>query len=125
MTEVSTQYNLRSSKMDPVNVPVQLQLSDNLQFLSQLLKQQEQSVQVSDSNSLTSDLNCSDLVQSDGKAIIVKDTNVSNSDLVVPDKTSTCTSVSKDMINAQILAQWQSIGQHLTNNSEYSVHNGY
>ena len=67
MAEVSKQYNLRSSKTDPIHVPVQLQLSDDSQFISQLMKQQENSVQVSDSNSSASDLNCSDLVQSDDK----------------------------------------------------------
>ena len=73
MAEVTTRYNLWSSKTDTAYVPVQLQFSDDLQFISQLLKQQEQSVQVSDSNSSASDLNCSDLVQSDGETSIAKD----------------------------------------------------
>ena len=114
MAEVTTQYNLWSSKTDPVYVPVQLQFSDGFQFIPQLLKQQEQSVQISDSNSSASDLNCSDLVQSDGETNIVKDKNVSNSDPVVSDIPSACTSVSQDTTNAQILAQLQSIGQRLT-----------
>ena len=65
MAEVPKQYNLRSSKTDPTHLPVQLQLSDDSQFMAQLVKQQENSVQVSDSDSSDSELNCSDLVQSD------------------------------------------------------------
>ena len=62
MAEVTTRYILLSSKTDLVHIPVQLQFSDDSQFISQLLKQQEQSVQVSDSNSSASDLKCCDLV---------------------------------------------------------------
>ena len=114
MAEVSKQYNLHSSKMDPIHVPVQLQLSDDSQFISQLMKQQENPVQVSDSNSSASDLNCSDLVQSDDET---SNDNVkidSNSDSVVFDKQIPSISVSQDTINAQILAQLQSIVQRLT-----------
>ena len=114
MAEVSKQYNLRSSKTDPIHVPVQLQLSDDSQFISQLMKQQENSVQVSDSNSSASDLNCSDLVQSDDETSNGKSKNDSSSDSVVSDKQNPSTSVSQDMINAQLLAQLQSIGQRLT-----------
>ena len=73
MAEVSNQYHLRSSKLDPIHIHVQLQFSNDLQFkfISQLLKQQEHSVQVSDSNSSASDLNCSDLVQSDSETSTV------------------------------------------------------
>ena len=46
-------------------------ISDDSQFILQLLNQQENSVQVSVSNSSASDLNCSDLVQSDGETSIV------------------------------------------------------
>ena len=111
MAEVSKQYNLHSSKTDPVHVPVQLQFS---LFMAQLLKQQQHSVQVSDSNSSASDLNCSDLVQSYDEASNTKDTNVSNIDSVASNKSNTSTSVSQDTINAQILAQLHSIGQRLT-----------
>ena len=112
MAEVSKQYNLRSSKTDPVHLPVQLQFSDDSQFMTQLLKQQEHSVQVSDSNSSSSDLNCSDLVQSDDETNNTKNPNVSNVASDISKKQST--SVSQDTINAQILAQLQSIGQRLT-----------
>ena len=114
MAEVSKQYNLRSLKTDPVHLPVQLQFLDDSQFMTQLLKQQEHSVQVSNSNSSSSDLNCSDLVQSDDETNNNKNPNVSNVASDISQKQSTSTSVSQDMINAQILAQLQSIGQRLT-----------
>ena len=78
------------------------------------MKQQENSEQVSDSNSSASDLNCSDLVQSDDDTSNDKSRNDSNSDPVAFDKQTSSTSVSQDMINVQILAQLQSIGQRLT-----------
>ena len=113
MAEVSKQYNLRSSKTDPIHLPGQLQLSDDSQFMAQLV-QQENLVQVSDSNSSVSDLNCSDLVQSDDETSNTKNPNVSNVAPNFSDKQSTSTNVSQDTINAQILAQLQSIGQCLT-----------
>ena len=113
MAEVSKQYNLRSSKTDLVHLPVQLQFSDDSHFVAQLLKQQEHSVQVSDSNSSDSDLNCSDLVQSDDETNNTKNPNVSIVASDTSEKQSTSTSVSQDT-NALILAQLQSIGQRLT-----------
>ena len=107
MAEVPKQYNLRSSKTDPIHPPVQLQLSDDSQFMAQLVKQQENSVQVSDSDSSDSELNCSDLVQSDDETNNTKNPNVSNVDSNFSDKQSTSISVSQDTINAQILAQLQ------------------
>ena len=62
MAEIPKQYNLHSSKTDPIHLPVQFQLSDDLQCMAQLVKQQENSVQVSDSGSSDSELNFSDLV---------------------------------------------------------------
>ena len=112
MAEVPNQYNLRSSKTDLIYLPVQLQLSDDSQFMAQLVKQQENSVQVSNSDSSDSELNCSDLVQSDDETNNTKNPNVSNVASNFSDKQST--SVSQDTINAQILAQLQSIGQRLT-----------
>ena len=113
MAEVSKQYNLRSSKTDPIHLPGQLQLSDDSQFMAQLV-QQENLVQVSNSNSSDSDLNCSDLVQSDDETSNTKNPNVSNVAPNFSDKQSTSTNVSQDTINAQILAQLRSIGQRLT-----------
>ena len=71
-------------------------------------------MQVSDSDSSDSELNCTDLVQSDDETNNTKNPNVSNVDSNFSDKQSTSISVSQDTINAQILAQLQSIGQRLT-----------
>ena len=71
-------------------------------------------MKVSDSNSSASDLNCSDLVQSDDETNNVKYPNVLNGDSVASNKPNTSTSVSQDTIDAQIPAQLQSIGQRLT-----------
>ena len=57
-------YNLWSSKADHIQVPIQLQLNNDTEFLSQLLKtnsQTNQSDEESDSSS-DSDLNCSNVV---------------------------------------------------------------
>ena len=63
-------YNLRSSKANQIQVPIQLQLNNDTEFLSQLLKTNSQTHQAdeeSDSSS-KSDLNCSDVVgTSDGE----------------------------------------------------------
>ena len=80
--------------------------------MAQLVKQQENSVQGSDSDSSDSELNCSNLVQSDDETNNTKNPNVSNVASNFSDKQST--SVSQDTINTQILAQLQSIGQRLT-----------
>ena len=82
--------------------------------MAQLLKQQEQSVQVSNSDSSASELNCSDLVQSDDETNNTKNPNVSNVASDISDKQTASTSVSQETINAQILEQLQSIGQRLT-----------
>ena len=63
-------YKLQSSKADQIQVPIQLQLNNDTEFLSQLLKtnsQTQQADEESDSSS-ESDLNCSDAVgTSDGE----------------------------------------------------------
>ena len=62
----STSYNLQSSKADPIQVPIKLQLNDGNAFLSKLLQvnsqpnnKVEQELYVSSSDS---ELNCSDVV---------------------------------------------------------------
>ena len=109
MAEVSKQYNLRSSKTDPVHLPVQLQFSGDSQFVAQLLKQQEHSVPVSDSNSSDSDLNCSYLVQSDDETNNTKNPNVSIVASDISEKQSTIPCVSQDTINAQIQCTYSTL----------------
>ena len=67
----STSYNLRSSKADHIQLPIQLQLNNDTEFLSQLLKtnsQIQQGVGEESDSSHKSDLNCSHIVEnSDGE----------------------------------------------------------
>ena len=63
-------YNLRSSKADHIQVPIQLQLNNDTEFLSQLLKTNSQTHKADEESdtSSDSDLNCSDVVgTSDGE----------------------------------------------------------
>ena len=55
MAEVLKQYNLRPSKTDLIHLPVQLQILDDSEFMAELVKQQENSVQVSYSGSSDSE----------------------------------------------------------------------
>ena len=105
-------YNLQSSKADQIQVPIQLQLNNDTEFLSQLLKtncQTHQADEESDSSS-ESDLNCSDVVgTSDGEQSggqeCEKSDNVNES---VPDNSAV-----QQLINSQILSQLQTISQRL------------
>ena len=62
------QYNLRSTKQDVIQLPVQLQWSDDSKFLSDLLKKDNvtHSGQVTDSDSSIDEIDCEALIaQSD------------------------------------------------------------
>ena len=54
------QYNLRSSKQEGLQIPIQTQLSEDIEFLRDLL--QHQNGQVSDSESSISEADCEALV---------------------------------------------------------------
>ena len=103
---------MRSSKADQIQVPIQLQLNTDTEFLSQLLKTNSQTHQAdeeSDSYS-ESDLNCSDVVgTSDGEQSrgqeCEKSDNVNES---APDNSAV-----QQLINSQILSQLQTISQRL------------
>ena len=61
----STSYNLRSNKTDPIHVPIQLQLNNDTDFLSQLLQTNNQTQRLTaeeSGSSDESDLNCSDII---------------------------------------------------------------
>ena len=63
-------YNLRSSKADQIQVPIQLQLNNDTEFLPQLFKTNSQTHQADEESdsSFESDLNCRDVVgTSDGE----------------------------------------------------------
>ena len=111
MSEPTAAYNLRSSKTDPLQVPVHLQLADDPEFLSSV-SQQSKFSQENDSGTdgSESDLNCSDVInQSDTEQMEENDNPGSTSS---KDK-STSDNITQQMINDQILAQLTSISQHL------------
>ena len=109
----STSYNLRSNKADPIQVPIQLQLNNDTEFLSQLLQTNNQAQQLtaeeSDSSD-ESDLNCSDsIVNSDGEKTGEKETVKSDdADETAPDNAAV-----QQLINSQILSQLQTISHRL------------
>ena len=108
--KVTRQYNLRS-KEEVVEFPVQLQLSDDGRFMSDLLaKDGSHTGQVSDSESSINDSDCDALIQSSP----VK-TSASNqaSSSVQSDPTVSDTSISQQVINMQILSQLQALGKRL------------
>ena len=117
-------YNLRSHKQNTIHLPVQIQLSDDNQFLQNILAQNcvdfDEQVNMSDSESegSVSDLNCSDIVKDSDTE---ENTNVSVSqEGAGPShkKHSNSTPHKSDpdvqsVINAQILEQLQKIGKRL------------
>ena len=109
----STSCNLRSNKADHIQVPIQLQLNNDTEFLSQLLQtnNQAQQVTVEESDSSDeSDLNCSDIVEnSDGEKTGEKET-VKSDDVndTAPDNAAV-----QQLINSRILSQLQTISHRL------------
>ena len=100
MSETSSNYNLRSAKSDSLQVPIRLQAN-----------KQAHKVQESDGSSSDSDLNCSDIVKdSDGEETEETRNNASKDS----GSEQTSTSITPDMINAQILSQLTNISQRLT-----------
>ena len=86
----STSYNLRSNKTDPIQVPIQLQLNNDTDFLSQLLQTNNQAQRLTaeeSGSSDESDLNCSDIIDnSDGEKTGEQETVKSdNVDETAPD----------------------------------------
>ena len=109
----STSYNLRSNKADPIQVPIQLQLNNDTEFLSQLLQTNNQAQRLTAEESDTSDesdLNCSDIVEnSDGEKTGEQETVKSdNADKIAPDNAAV-----QQLINSQILSQLQTISHRL------------
>ena len=99
---VTRQYNLRS-KEDVVAVPVQLQLSDDGRFMSDLLANKgTHTGQVSDSESSINDSDCEALTQS---SPVKASTSNQSSCNVGSDPTSYDTSITRQVINMQILSQ--------------------
>ena len=109
----STSYNLRSNKTDPIQVPIQLQLNNDTDFLSQLLQTNNQAQRLTaeeSGSSDESDLNCSDIIDnSDGEKTGEQETVKSdNVDETAPDNAAV-----QQMINSQTLSQLQTISHRL------------
>ena len=109
----STSYNLRSNKTDPIQVPIQLQLNNDTEFLSQLLQtnNQAQQLTVEESDSSDeSDLNCSNIIEnSDGEKTGEQETVKSdNADETAPDNAAV-----QQLIKSQILSPLQTISHRL------------
>ena len=104
---------MRSSKADHIQVPIQLHLNNDTEFLSQLLKtnsQIQQQVGEESDSSPESDLNCSDIVEnSDGEKTGKKESERSDeTNETAPDNLAV-----QQLINSQILSQLQTISQRL------------
>ena len=50
MSETSSNYNLRSAKSDSLQISIQLQISDDTEFLSKLLQANKQAHKAQESN---------------------------------------------------------------------------
>ena len=108
--KVTRQYNLRS-KEELVTLPVQLQLSDDGRFMSDLLaKEGSHTGQVSDSESSINDGDCEALIHS--SPVKPSLSNEAGSS-VGSDPTVSDTSISQQVINMQILSQLQALGKRL------------
>ena len=109
----STSYNLRSNKTDPIQVPIQLQLNNDTDFLSQLLQTNNQAQRLTaeeSGSSDESDLNCSDIIDnSDGEKTGEQETVKSDN----VDETAQDNAAVQQMINSQILSQLQTISHRL------------
>ena len=111
MAEAATcPYNLRSRE-EVVELPVQLQLSDDTRFMSDLLANNKDNGQVSDTDSSIDEHDCEALVNSPSTSV----TNAGSDQ-----NPAIGGSVSQQMINMQILQQLQSLGQRLDNMEEKS-----
>ena len=108
--KVTRQYNLRS-KEELVTLPVQLQLSDDGRFMSDLLaKEGAHTGQVSDSGSSINDSDCEDLIHSSPVKHSPSDKPGSS---VGSDPTVSDSHVSQQVINMQILSHLQALGKRL------------
>ena len=111
MAEAATRpYNLRSRE-EIVELPVQLQLSDDTRFMSDLLANNKENGQVSDTDSSIDERDCEALLNSPSTSV----QNVAYNDQNVESDQNPSLGgpVSQQMINMQILQQLQSLGKRL------------
>ena len=112
MEETATRpYNLRSREV--VELPVQLQLSDDIRFMSDLLTSDRTDTgQVYDSESSTNDSDCEVLINSpSSKTNSSSGVNLSDKKSDSNPTASHSDSVSQQVINMQTLNQLQSLGR--------------
>ena len=112
-------YNLRSSKHSTVQLPIEIQLAGDTQFIGSLLNSNSQASDIqgnmSDTDTSASDLNCSDLMHNSFHSV----TNVkscSNGPSTSKSDVSSVKDSDSDVqaaINAQILDQLNRIGKRL------------
>ena len=113
-------YNLRSDKQNTIELPVEIQLSEDKQFIETVLKcsiVSDINTNMSDSDSSASDLNCSALVNdSDNDSFLLTNSkNVAETSQVTGiDNPSQKTDLNmQTLINARILDQLDKIGPRL------------
>ena len=112
-------YNLRSSKHSTVQLPIEIQLARDTQFIDSLLNSNPQASDIqgnmSDTDTSASDLNCSDLMQNSFDSVInVK--SCSNGPSTSKSDVSSVKDSDSDVqaaINSQILDQLNRIGKRL------------
>ena len=117
MAEAATHpYNLRLRE-EVVELPVQLQLSDDTRFMSDLMaSDRTQTGQVSDTDSSIDESDCEALVYSPSTS--GQSVNLSDNNLDLDQNVSHGESVNQQMINMQILHQLQSLGKRLDSMEE-------
>ena len=119
MAEAATcPYNLRSRE-EIVELPVQLQLSDDTRFMSDLLANNKENGQVSDTDSSIDERDCEALANSPSTSaqnVCYTDNNAESDQ-----NPSLGGSDSQQMINMQILQQLQSLGKRLDTMEEKNM----
>ena len=117
-------YNLRSNKKDTIQFPVQIQVTDDEQFLTDLLHQNSSSLNstanMSDSEheSLDNEVDYDDLIQDSDyeKQSTSGKTSKTSSHIVVSDSMDISSQFkAQSVINSKILEQLQKIGKRLDN----------
>ena len=116
---MSKQYNLRSTKPDSIQLPVQVQLCDDGEFMTHLLSTGSDIVndkQMGHDSSSESELDCSAVVgasDSDDPSINVSRTFDKYYSEKVPSTSGTLDQTAQTVVNHKILEQLTSIGKRL------------
>ena len=113
-------YNLRSGKQNTIELPIEIQLAEDKQFIETVLKHSIVSdidINMSDSDSSTSDLNCSALVNDsdNDSSVLTNSKNVAGTSQAtgIDNPSQKSDPNMQTLINARILDQLDKIGQRL------------